>query len=412
MIEQANYDMVVVGAGAAGVFGAIQAARTRPDMRILIIEKSNGMLAKVRVSGGGRCNVTNALMPLEDFAAQYPRGKNHMRKLLYRFGSDDTRTWFESRGVPLKSETDLRVFPLSDRSESIINCLIQELEQHQIEVRLRVNVLSVRSSKNIYQLETSQGIICCNTLLIACGGIPKSESYQWMAPLQLKIVPPVPSLFTFNIPDHPAKHLMGLSALCRVRIEDSRIDETGPILITHWGFSGPAVLRCSAWGARILAERNYRFAVRIHWLPEMSQDEIRDYLSKTRQSETKKLAVSRMFETLPGRLWEYLCQRAGIAADMRWANVPNHLLNKLCEVLSADRYIISGKTTFKEEFVTCGGIALEEIDSHTCMAKKHPGLFFAGEILDVDGITGGFNFQHAWSSGYTAGTEAALYRPE
>jgi predicted Rossmann fold flavoprotein len=399
-----HYDLIVIGGGAAGVFSAIHAAAAAPDKNVLILEKSNHLLAKVRISGGGRCNVTNALEPVDAFARQYPRGSKHMRVLLHRFSKDDTISWFEKNGVPLKTEKDLRVFPQSDSSESIISCLKQQLEMSGIKIRFQQLVRRVQPAAGGFLIKTDQTDLHCSKLIIACGGLPAPASYQWQQPLGLQINNPVPSLFTFNIPTHPAKHLMGLSAVCRVRIEGSKLEETGPLLITHWGFSGPAVLRLSAWGARLLAKENYRFTIRIHWLPEMGQDSIRELLQRTRETTARKHVSSRLFGSLPDRLWEYLCGRAEITADIRWADLSNQKLNKLCEVISADQYLVSGKTTFKEEFVTCGGIALEEIDSHTCMAKKHPGLFFAGEILDVDGITGGFNFQHAWASGFVAGS--------
>lgn len=404
---KADYDLVVIGGGAAGTFAAIQAASANPALRILILEKSNQLLAKVRISGGGRCNLSNGTEPLSTFSAQYPRGARHVLQLLHRFSPVDTYQWFENHGVALKTEHDLRIFPQSDRSESVVNCLVNELMRLKITVRMKSAVQLVNPLPTGFQIQTDNDTLISKNLLIACGGAPGLASWQWIKPLDLEIVPPVPSLFTFNIPNHPAKHLMGLSALCRIRVEGSKLEETGNLLITHWGFSGPAVLRCSAWGARWLAEKQYQFALRIHWLPEKQQDEIRTFLEHCKVVATKKNVHTKVFTELPQRLWAYLCERAGIGVACLWGDISKKQLNKLAEVISADEYKVSGKTTFKEEFVTCGGIALSEINSQTCMAKKHQGLFFAGEILDVDGITGGFNFQHAWSSGFVAGHSIA-----
>lgn len=409
MEETENADLIILGAGAAGVFSAIHAAESNPGIRILVLEKSAQILAKVRISGGGRCNLTNALEPRDAFLQQYPRGRAHMQHLLYRFGPQETMKWFENNGVALKTEPDLRVFPKSNNSESIVNCLKDALRKKGISLRLSFHAKSISPVENGFSIVSDYEKLHARALILAVGGLPQLSSYHWMHSLGLKIQMPVPSLFTFNVAQHPAAHLMGLSAVCRIRIEGTHLEESGPLLITHWGFSGPAVLRCSAWGARELEERNYRFTIRIHWLPTLQQDEIREHLTGLRGTMATKRVYQRVFHEIPGRLWEYLCQRSGILPTQNWADLSRQNMNRLVESISADTYTISGKTTFKEEFVTCGGIALNEIQSQTCMAKKHPGLFLAGEILDVDGITGGFNLQHAWSSGYVAGCAAANY---
>lgn len=398
------YDLIVIGGGAAGFFGAITAANEAQIKRILLLEKTGNCLAKVKVSGGGRCNVTHYLFDLKNFAAQYPRGKQHLFKLLFQFGPQDTINWFESRGVPIKNEADGRMFPQSNQSSSIINCLMQECENNKIEIKLHSTVTEILPTNNYFELTVNDEKLRCKKLLITTGGHPKKESFDWLHKLGLAIEPPVPSLFTFNVKNHTMVSLMGLSVEhARIRIEGTKLEETGPILITHWGFSGPAVLRCSAWGARKLAELNYKFNLRIHWLPDLTQDEIRDWLEKQRTSNAKRAVHSRVFDGIPARLWEHLCAKSQIDASLKWADISAKKLNLLVESISADLFEVQGKTTFKEEFVTCGGIKLSEIDSSTCMSKKIPNLYFAGEVLDVDGITGGFNFQHAWASGFVAG---------
>lgn len=409
MSIQAKFDLVVIGGGAAGFFGAIQAASHHRGAKVLILERSAKLLSKVRVSGGGRCNLTNSIPDIKTFSRMYPRGDKHMFRLLHKFSQKDTVAWFEQRGVKLKAEPDGRMFPISDSSETIIQCLMEAASELGIRISTNEGIEQIETiNEGGFRLFTSRQQIEASTVLIASGGHPKAEGFSWLQKLGFAIEQPVPSLFTFNIPRHELKPLMGLSANVRIRIEGTKLEETGPMLITHWGFSGPAVLRCSAWGSRELAERNYSFAIRIHWLPELSQDEIRDWLEKQRHSNGKRSVTNRVFESLPQRLWEALCIRAGIDTNTKWATLSAALFNKLVDTLSSDRHEVSGKTTFKEEFVTCGGISLKEIDNN-CMSRRIPGIFFAGEVLDVDGITGGFNFQHAWSSGYTAGTSAALW---
>ena len=402
-----TFDLVVIGGGAAGFFGALQTLKMKPDARVLLLEKSAKLLSKVKVSGGGRCNVTHQLFDKKEFSKRYPRGEKHLFRLVHQFGPEETVQWFEERGVPIKAEDDGRMFPVSDSSQSIIDCLMEQAETSGLHISLQESLESVTPLETGFSVVTDKQTITCKTILIASGGHPKAAGFDWLKQLGLEIVAPVPSLFTFNLPDHPLKELMGLAATVRIRVEGTKLEETGPMLITHWGFSGPAVLRCSAWGARELEQKDYMATIRIHWLPELHEEDVREWLGKIRISSAKKLVHSRVFDALPQRLWEALCLRAGIGGEMKWADLSAKSFNALITTLCADPYTMQGKTTFKEEFVTCGGVSLKEIDSQTCMSRKIPGLFLAGEVLDVDGITGGFNFQHAWSSGYVAGNAIA-----
>lgn len=407
-MDNFDFDLIVAGAGAAGFFGALTAAEYAPGLRILILDKSNHLLSKVLVSGGGRCNVTHNLVDKKMFSRQYPRGEKHVFRLLHQFGYEDTINWFQKRGVELKTEPDGRMFPVTDSSHTIANCLMEEAQKSGIKISTGEGINDIKPLENSgFIIQTNRQQLKTKKLLIATGGHPKKEGFQWLEKLGLGIEKPVPSLFTFNIQNHPLKDLMGLSIISRIRIPEAKIEETGPLLITHWGFSGPAVLRCSAWGARDLANLDYRFSLRLHWLPELDQDEIRDWFQKQRNSNGKSKVKNRLFDGIPQRLWEQLCLRAGIGNEKIWAELSGKEINQLAETISSDSYSVRGKTTFKEEFVTCGGVSLKEIDSHIGMSKKYPGLYFAGEVLDVDGITGGFNFQHAWSSGYVAGKNSA-----
>lgn len=405
--DKAYFDSVVIGGGAAGFFAALRTLELKPNARVLLIEKSSKLLSKVKVSGGGRCNVTHNLFDKKEFSKRYPRGEKHVFRLLHHFGPEDTIEWFQNRGVALKAEVDGRMFPVSDSSQSIIDCLMADAEKKGLKISMNESVSKITPTELGFSLFTDKQTLFCDNLLIACGGHPKKEGFNWLQELGFEIVSPVPSLFTFNLPNHPLSDLMGLSATVRVRIEGTKLEEIGPMLITHWGFSGPAILRCSAWGAIELEKKIYNATIRIHWLPELNEEEVREWLGRLRISSAKKHVHTRVFDALPARLWETLCKRAGISDVMKWADLSSKAFNSLVTTLCADAYCMHGKTTFKEEFVTCGGISLKEIDSQTCMSRRIPGLFFAGEVLDVDGITGGFNFQHAWSSGFVAGTAVA-----
>ncbi|WP_128546750.1 BaiN/RdsA family NAD(P)/FAD-dependent oxidoreductase [Larkinella soli] len=398
-------NIVVIGGGAAGFFGAVTAAETFPDARVLILEKNNTLLNKVRISGGGRCNVTHACYDHRQLVKHYPRGGPFLRPLLKQFDAADTVRWFESRGVPLKTEADGRMFPTTDSSETIIQCLLREARRLNVAIRTSCGVKTIRTDATGFQLTTLSGeVIRADRLLIAAGGFPQAPAYGWVPGSGSALVPPVPSLFTFNTPGNPLLALAGVSvADAAVRIQGTALEERGPLLITHWGFSGPVVLRLSAWGARELAGLNYRHDLRINWLPALNETQVREELQTFRNQHPKKRVLSQSLFGLPGRLWAALATEAGVSEAMRWAELPAKPQNRMVNLLTNSVFPVSGKSTFKEEFVTCGGIGLKTVDPETLESRLHPGLFFAGEILDVDGITGGFNFQNAWTTGFVAG---------
>lgn len=409
--------LVVIGGGASGYFCAVNAARLSPGrLQVTILEKTGKTLSKVKVSGGGRCNVTHRDLPIAAFTGHYPRGPQLLKRTLHQFSAADTSAWFEARGVVLKTEPDGRVFPVSNNSGTIIEALEKEAVQYGVQVQLHQAVVSLHKNKDKWELQLlgKPEPLLVDYVCIATGGLMKKEGYQFLADLGHSIQPPVPSLFTFNLGKHPITELMGVSVEDAViRITGSKLKQTGPLLITHWGFSGPAVLRLSAWGAEWLAAKHYQFSIQINWLGQSWPEKL---LRERWQEIRDQLAARPMGDKnpfgLPKRLWSYLLRAAGIAENLYWSKLPGGPQNKLIQSLVADSYDISGKTTFKEEFVTCGGVDLAEIDPQTMESRRHNGLFFTGEVMNVDGITGGFNFQHAWASGFVAATHiAALTNP-
>ncbi len=399
--------LIVVGAGAAGFFCAVNAARMNPSLKVIMLEKSSSFLSKVRISGGGRCNVTHALDDITEMSKRYPRGQHFVKKSFHEFFTADTVKWFEQRNVHLKVEKDGRMFPVSDSSSSIINCLVNQANLYGVDIRLNTAVTAIRKNER-FDVQVSSGqVFAADFVCLACGGYPKSSMYQWLNELGHSHAEPVPSLFTFNLPQHPVTKLMGVSVeKARVKIEGTKLVEEGPVLVTHWGLSGPAILRLSAWGARMLAEKKYEYIVHINWIPGMNEQELKDQFRFQRTGQaSKKICNHNM--GLPQRLWEFMMQQSGIEADTRFADLSSKAENLLVKNLLDYTITVKGKTTFKEEFVTAGGINLNEVDAHTMMSRKIENLFFAGEILDVDGVTGGFNFQHAWTSGYIAARTVA-----
>lgn len=396
--------MAIIGAGAAGCFAAANLlADTNVD--IFIYEKTGKALQKVKASGGGRCNVTNATFDVAELVDKYPRGKQLLKRSLYNFKPEDTIKWFESRGVKLKTEDDGRIFPVSDDSQTIIDCIWQAMMKNKVAVHYHKALTRItKNIDNSFSLYfNDKTIITADKVLIATGGFPKPEQYSWLTGLGHTIQPPVPSLFTFNMPKNPITTLMGISVPnAVVKISGTKVMEEGPLLITHWGMSGPAILRTSAWAARELHDRNYAFQIQVNWLSSTTEQEVKDHINELRRNSGKQLIYNKNPFSLPKRLWEYQLGHIGISDTLRWGDLPGTLQNKLVEALIKDTYQVSGKTTFKEEFVTCGGVSLNEINPQTMESRIVPGLFFAGEILDVDGITGGFNFQHAWSSAWIA----------
>lgn len=394
------YDLIVVGGGAAGFFGAINAAQLNPKLRILILEKTSKLLSKVKVSGGGRCNVTHECWDPIELSKHYPRGQRALKNIFYNFQSADTVSWFEKQGVKLKVEPDGRIFPESNNSQTIIDCFLALTQKFGIEIQLNSEVISIEKQKQ-FHLQARSGAYEADKILIASGGYSKPENYQWLASLGHQIVPPIPSLFTFNDSVKEFTPLMGVAVPNgEVRIAGTKFSQKGAVLITHWGLSGPAVIKLSAWAAEDLFQKNYSFTTLVNWT-SLKEEDIRSMLMKLK-TEDKRLVLNAAQFELPKRLWEFLCNKAGIEERKPWSDLSNKQINKLTELVYACPFNIKGKTTFKEEFVTCGGVALDEVDLQTMQSKKVPGVFFAGEALNIDGETGGFNFQSAWSTAWVA----------
>ena len=403
--------LVIIGGGAAGFFCAINAAGLNPALEVIILEKSGKLLSKVKVSGGGRCNVTHACYSIADMVKKYPRGSSFLKKAFHHFFTNDIIEWFAARGVILKTEPDGRMFPVTDSSQTIIDCLMQEANRSGVEIRLNKEVKRISSNEGKWNLVMKDDTVLQSDLIcIASGGYPKIVQYNWLKETEHHIEEPVPSLFTFNLqtgqagmPGNSITALMGVSVeKALVKIAGSKLTEEGPLLITHWGMSGPAILKLSAWGARELAMANYQFNILINWIPDFNENSLREKIQKLRFELAPQKIINRNPFLLPNRLWEYLLIQSGIQVDLRWADLPAKEQNKLIKNLCSNEYAVSGKTTFKEEFVTAGGILLNEIDFNSMQSKKYPGLFFAGEVIDVDGITGGYNFQNAWTTGWIA----------
>ena len=402
--------LVVVGGGASGFFCAVNAARLSDELDVIILEKTSKLLSKVRVSGGGRCNVTHQSGMVEDMIDAYPRGKRFVRKTLHQFSASDTKDWFNQRGIELKTEADGRLFPVSDQSETIIQCLRAEAEQYGVSIKTQSAVTRVAKQSDMFEIVVSdeQGkdlVYLADFLCIAVGGYPKESAFGWIKNLGHDIVSPVPSLFTFNIPDKRLHMLMGVSNKdTLVKIPTIKIQERGPVLITHWGLSGPAILKLSSKAARELNELSYSFEITVNWLPAFHESTMLEQLKMFKNKQPRQFIHSKNPFEITSRLWHYLLEKAGVFEDSTWANIPQTNLVQLSKALCTDLFTVQGKTTFKEEFVTAGGVRLDEIDPATMQSRKVPGLFFAGEVMDVDGVTGGYNFQHAWSSGWITAT--------
>lgn len=407
--------IAVIGGGASGFFGAITAAETFANAEVTIYEKSPKLLNKVRVSGGGRCNVTHACFDNRQLSKHYPRGERWLRPLLTHFDATATVRWFETKGVPLKTEPDGRMFPLSNSSETIIDCLLSTANRLGIRIRTSCGITALTPAGDAWTLTTSNDeTIQADRVLVATGGYPQLPSYGWLPDQTEPTVVPVPSLFTFNVPGITAADsaFFGLAGVsvpdAKVQIVGTKLEQRGPLLFTHWGFSGPAVLKLSAWAARELANVSYAFTLRIHWVPALNEAQVRDEMQAFRLQNAKKQVSSLPIFGLPARLWKALLQETGISETQRWADLPAKNQNRLIEKLTNSQFQVTGKSTFKDEFVTCGGIALGSLNPRTLESGQHKGLFFAGEVLDVDGITGGFNFQNAWTTGYLAGKHIGI----
>lgn len=401
--------IAVIGGGAAGFFSAIHAALANKKNEVTIYEKSGKLLTKVLVSGGGRCNVTHACFENNRLTPNYPRGERPLKSAFARFSTKDTVEWFLKRGVKLKTESDGRMFPTTDNSETIANCLLNEAKKLNISIVLNTEVKSIQTQiHGGFLLNTNTTPINADKVIVTTGGYAKPEGFNWLKDLGHTIETPVPSLFTFNVPNNPITELMGISVeMAKVKIPEAKREFSGPVLITHWGFSGPAVLKLSAYSARELADLEYNFDVHISWLNDKKEDAVRNELMNLKAANpTKHLRNLFPYHELSRRLQDYLFHKTNVNADKNWADISKADVNNLVDVLLYDKYEVRGKTTFKDEFVTCGGVSLDDVQLKNMESKKLKGLHFAGEVLDIDGITGGFNFQAAWTTGYIAGSNA------
>ncbi|MEB3292823.1 MAG: NAD(P)/FAD-dependent oxidoreductase [Synechococcales bacterium] len=409
--------VVVIGGGAAGFFGAIACAEANPRAQVKLLEAGRDPLSKVRISGGGRCNVTHHCVEPAALIQNYPRGAKALRGAFSRFQPQDTIAWFRDRGVTLKTEADGRMFPTSDDSATIVHCLMEAAQDAGVRLRTHAAVKHIRQRPAqeaefptaAFQVELRSGeLLPCDRILIATGSSP--QGHQMAQQLGHQIVAPVPSLFTFNVPDPRLQDLAGISvnsARLRLQVGAEKFEQTGALLITHWGFSGPAVLKLSAWAARELHDQRYQAELTVNWLPETSMEGLRQTLMQVKSQLAKRTIATSCPVMIPRRLWERLLTQIGVAADLRWADFSKQAMNALVQELLQGKYVVTGKGVFKEEFVTCGGVLLKEVDFKTMASRCCPGLYFAGEVLDIDGVTGGFNFQSAWTTGWLAGQAIA-----
>lgn len=400
---QAKYDLLIIGGGAAGFFGAINAAQMHPGLKVAIVEKTSKWLMKVKVSGGGRCNVTHHCDYPSQLIKNYPRGGKFLKKVFEQFDARATVSWFEQHGVSLKIEADGRVFPVTDSSQTIIDCFMHLAGKYGIDLIPNFAVTRIEKKDGRFIVSNGDIAVTGSYVLVTIGGQPKQDGFSIIKSLNHNIINPVPSLFTFNVPEDGFQHLAGVSVpQAGVKITGSDLSALGPLLATHWGFSGPAILRISAWGARQLAESGYKAGFLVNWVGNEPEESVRKMLDSQTIAHPKKVVAGDSVFGLPGRLWATLVERAGIGGELRWLDLSKKDKNKLLEMVIRSPFEMNGKTTFKEEFVTCGGVSLDEINPQTMESKLVPGLFFAGEVLDIDGITGGFNFQNAWSGAWVA----------
>lgn len=413
------FDLIIVGGGAAGFYAAIHVAEQAPGLDIAILERGKTVLSKVKVSGGGRCNITHGEFSPKELTTNYPRGERELLGPFHKHAPMDVMDFFERRGVPLKVESDGRVFPKSDSSQSVIDCFLGEAERLGVRLLRNSGVTAIKKTRTGWDLTTMNKVYETKKVLLATGS--NTKVWQQLKGLGHTIVPPLPSLFTFHIEDERLKGIQGISTRVEVVVppkrlfaqreglnlrsqvtEEPLLRAEGPVLVTHWGLSGPAILRLSAWGARLLAEHRYRFKIQINWCPDYSRGSMEAFLREIKDSEAKKTVLRSLVVELPRRLWIRLVTAAGIRAEDRWGDLSREKLQNLAKELTASSFEVAGKSPFKEEFVTAGGVALTEINFKTMESKLHPGLYFAGEIIDVDAITGGFNFQNAWTGAFLA----------
>ena len=396
--------IAIIGGGAAGFFSALSVKQHFPMHEVIILEKTTKVLAKVKISGGGRCNVTNNQLDSIVLSKHYPRGENYLKKAFDIFNVQDTFNWFEERGVALKVYPDGCVFPLANDSQVIIDCFTREAHRLNVKIEYQAAVQEIQIEKDHFILKTRDQSYSFDKVIITTGGQPKRNGLEWLEKLGHALIDPVPSLFTFNMPGNPIAALMGnVVEKAVVKVEGTKLIGRGPLLVTHWGMSGPAILQLSAWGARVVHDKEYQFAILVNWLDEQKEQEVQALISKTIANQGGKMLGNLNPFPLTNRLWHFLVNKCALSLELRWQDLGNKSINKLINTLINDRYEVSGKTTFKEEFVTAGGIALKDIDIRTMESKIVPGLHFAGELIDIDGITGGYNFQAAWTTGFIAG---------
>ncbi len=395
----------IIGGGAAGFFSALSVKQHHPEYEVTIFEKSAKTLAKVKISGGGRCNVTNATFENKELAKFYPRGGSHLRKAFEQFNAKSTMDWFAERNVPLEILSDNCVFPKSNESQSIIDCFLKEAKVKDVNIKIQTGINQIEIiGDSTFLLKSNDEVFTVDKVIVTTGGHPKRVSLEWLERLGHSIIDPLPSLFTFNMPKNPICEFMGnVVEETTVKIEGTKLTAKGPLLVTHWGMSGPAILKLSAWGARILADKNYQFSILVNWLDERKEDDLRSEMNKIIEQHGGKMIGNLNPFPMTSRLWNFLLTKTEISAERRWNEVGKKGINKLINTLLNDRYEVSGKTTFKEEFVTAGGISLDDVDFSTMQSKVVPGIYFAGEVLDIDGVTGGFSFQAAWTTGWIAG---------
>ena len=407
--------IIVIGGGAAGFFGAIATAESHAHAQVTLLEAGRQPLSKVRISGGGRCNVTHSCFDPVLLVQHYPRGSKALRGPFSRFQPKDTVDWFRKRGVTLKTEGDGRMFPTTDDSETIVDCLMQAARRAGVTVKTGQAVAAVERQGDAFQVRLkSGGRLSGDRILLATGSSP--QGHRIAASLGHRIESPVPSLFTFNIRDAALHELAGVSVepvTATLRVPDHKpLVQSGPLLLTHWGMSGPTVLKLSAWGARRLHDVRYRATLAVNWLPTQNLETIRLVLRSAKETAAKKAIANFCPVDLPRRLWLYLLERSQVAPKQRWAELSKSAMNQLAQELTQGQYAIAGKGIFKEEFVTCGGVRLRDVNFKTMESRCCPGLFFAGEVLDIDGVTGGFNFQSAWTTGWLAGQAIAQSNPD